>query len=83
MIQAWNDVTYQTLNSAWKNLWSDCVTDRDFDRFEIADSEVLEDILSMGKSMGLDLDRLDVQELIDNHREELTIDELFDLQNEH
>lgn len=82
MIQAWNDVTYQTLNSAWKKLWSDCVTDRDFDRFEIADSEVLEDILSMGKSMGLDIDRLDVQELIDNHREEITIDELFDLQNE-
>jgi hypothetical protein len=44
------------MNSAWRNLWPEAVTERDFE----ADS-IVEDIVSLGRSMGLDVSDGDVE----------------------
>ncbi|KAM6435888.1 tigger transposable element-derived protein 1-like [Liasis olivaceus] len=77
--KAWQDVTCWTLNSAWRKLWPECVAERDF---EGSDAEVAEEIVSMGKSMGLVVDDEDIEELVEDHEEELTMEELAELQSE-
>ena len=58
---AWQGVTKRTLNSAWRKLWPDVVLERDFEGFE----PVEEEIVSIGRSMGLEVDEADVAELVD------------------
>ena len=31
---AWNQVSYKNMNSAWRKLWPGCVPERDFEGFE-------------------------------------------------
>ena len=50
---AWTQVTYITLNSAWRKLWPDSVAERDFDWFESDDSVLIDEVMSMGKGMEL------------------------------
>ena len=64
----------RTINSAWKNLWPECVAARDFKGFE--ELPVVPDIVSLGKSMGLEVSEEDVNELVDDHMTELTMEEL-------
>lgn len=95
--QAWTNVTYRTLNSAWRKLWPECVTQRNFEGFEpaagpssaavsspvtVEEKAVVEDILSIGKSMGLQLNTVDIEELVVRHSTELTTEELFHLQEQ-
>ncbi|XP_064117728.1 tigger transposable element-derived protein 1-like [Macrobrachium nipponense] len=75
---AWQEVTRRTLNSAWKKLWPDAVSERDFEGFE--PQATVEEIVSLGKSMGLEVDEGDVNELDEEHEEELSIEELKELQ---
>ena len=61
----WNQVSYRTINSAWKKPWPECVSDRDLDGFEadsgsarhshkiVDDSTIIYDIVTIGQSMGL------------------------------
>ena len=86
--QAWEGVTRRTLNSAWKKLWPDAVAPRDFEGFDPepasepgpeTDANV-DEIVSIGKSMGLEVDEDDITELVEEHHEELTTDELKELQ---
>jgi hypothetical protein len=63
------------MNSAWRNLWPEAVTERDFEAVPI-----VEDIVSLGRSMGLDVSDGDVEELVEGHREELTTEELQELE---
>uniref|UniRef100_A0A8C5W8W6 HTH CENPB-type domain-containing protein n=1 Tax=Leptobrachium leishanense TaxID=445787 RepID=A0A8C5W8W6_9ANUR len=77
--KAWEQVTYRTLNSAWGKLWPECVAQRDMEEF---DAQVVEEIVSMGKTMGLDVDSADIEELVEDHAEELTTKELAELQSE-
>nr|XP_053647227.1 tigger transposable element-derived protein 1-like isoform X3 [Cherax quadricarinatus] len=83
--KAWQGVTSRTMNCAWRKLWPECVLKKVFGGFE-ADAynptPVVESIVSLGESMGLDVNGQDVEELVDDHREELTTDELQDLQLE-
>ena len=72
---SWQQVTKRTLNSAWRKLWPDVVLERDFEGFE----PVQEEIVSLGRSMGLEVDNADVDELIEEHTEELTTEELKEL----
>ena len=76
---AWQDVTRRTLNSAWKKLWPEAVSERDFEGFE-HEAEVIEEIVSLGKSMGLEVDEGDVNELVEEHSEELSTEQLKELQ---
>ncbi|XP_051783790.1 tigger transposable element-derived protein 1-like [Erpetoichthys calabaricus] len=77
--KAWEDVTYLTLSSAWKKLWPECVPEQDLERFDLP---VVDEIVSMGKSMGLEVDNEDIEELVLDHKEELTTEELTELQQE-
>lgn len=93
--QAWNEVSYSTMNSAWRKLWPDCVTERDFEGFQAAeatntsagiaediDDKIIKDIVTLGQSMDLEMDNEDVEELLEEHCAELTTKELVHLQNE-
>ncbi|XP_068242288.1 tigger transposable element-derived protein 1-like [Palaemon carinicauda] len=68
--QPWEGVTRRTLNSAWKKLLPEAVVLRDFESFgpEPASVPVPEDnmdeIVSIGKSMGLEVDEDDITELV-------------------
>eukprot|EP00106_Octopus_bimaculoides_P007087 XP_014774529.1 PREDICTED: mediator of DNA damage checkpoint protein 1-like [Octopus bimaculoides] len=72
---AWQGVTKKTLTSVWKKLWPEFVSEMDFVRLE-PKAAVVEEIVSLGKSMGLDVDEGDINELIEDHSKELTMEEL-------
>ena len=95
--KAWNQVSYRTMNSAWRKLWPDCVTEREFEGFEsVASSstaadveegsqesrQLIDEIVNMGQNLGLEMDSDDVEELLEDHRVELTTEELLHLQEE-
>ncbi|XP_060794322.1 tigger transposable element-derived protein 1-like [Neoarius graeffei] len=80
--KAWNNVSYRMLQSAWKKLWPASVTDRDFEGFEEETAVVLHDIVSIGKSLELEVNEEDVVELLEDHKQEPTTEELVDLQRE-
>ncbi|XP_014778247.1 tigger transposable element-derived protein 1-like [Octopus bimaculoides] len=61
---AWQGVTKRSLTSVWKKLWPEVVSETDFERLE-PEVAVVEDIISLGKSMGLDIDEGDINELIE------------------
>ena len=77
--KAWDAVTYRTMNSAWRRLWPECVTEREFEGFSVAgtstsapveeeeEPDLVDDIVSVGKSLGLEIDNDDVEELLDEH----------------
>lgn len=46
------------------------------------DDKVIEDIVSVGQSMGLETDSDDVEELLEEHCGQLTTEELVQLQHE-
>ena len=62
-------------NSAWKKLWPESVAERTFEGFE-SEVPVEEEIVSLGKSMGLVMDERDVNELVEEHSQKLTTEEL-------
>ncbi|XP_014790984.1 tigger transposable element-derived protein 1-like [Octopus bimaculoides] len=78
---AWQDVTRRTLNSAWRKLWPDCVSERDFEEFKF-ETPVVEEIASLGKSMSLEVDDEDINDLVEEYSEKLTTNELLQLQKQ-
>ena len=62
-------------------MWQEFVVARDFGSFD-RQPAVLDDIVSLGKAMGLDVDSNDVEELVEYHRSKLTTKELQDLHGE-
>ena len=80
------------MNSAWKKLWSESVPDRDLDGFEaysgsarhsqeiVDDSAIIYDIVTIRQSIGLEVDADDIEELLEDHRIELTTEEFEYLQ---
>ncbi|XP_042211880.1 tigger transposable element-derived protein 1-like, partial [Homarus americanus] len=56
---------------------------RDFEGFEELEEEaVVQEIVCLGNSMGLEMDEEDVEELVEEHRKELSIEELLELHTE-
>ena len=92
--KAWNQVSYRTMNSAWRKLWPDCVIERQFDSVagtstaadneeeSREDSQLIDEIVSMGQNLGLEINSGDVEELLNEHRDELTTEELRQLHEE-
>ena len=82
--KAWGQVSLRSLQSAWKNLWPSCVSARDFEGFipSVHDSAVVDDIVSLGRALGIEVDSDDVEELVQEHSEDLTTDELRILHEE-
>nr|KAF6463386.1 tigger transposable element derived 1 [Molossus molossus] len=80
--KAWGEVSSRTMQSAWKKLWPECPAERDSQDFEDEPMSVVEDIVTLGKAMGLEVDGEDVEDLVEDHSTELTTGELQDLQRE-
>ena len=76
---AWQGVTKRTLNSAWKKLWPKCVSNSDFSGFATEAPEVA-NMVSLGKSLDLEVDDDNINELVDEDKEEMTTEELLLLQ---
>ena len=84
-------MSYRTMNSAWRKLWPNCVTEREFEGCDSVagtstaadveedlreDSPLIDEIVRMAQNLGLEMDSGDVEELLDEHRDELTTEEL-------
>ena len=85
------------MNSAWRKLWPDCVTEREFEGFDAIvststaapvdeerqeDRQLVDDIVTVGQSLGLEMDSDDIDDLLEEHHVELTTEELLHLQAE-
>ncbi|GCC25057.1 hypothetical protein chiPu_0003462 [Chiloscyllium punctatum] len=71
------------LQSAWRKLWPDCVPERDCEGFEEETAvNVVNEIVTMGQNMGLEVDEDDVAELVEDHRQDLSTEDLVELQQE-
>ncbi|XP_066945222.1 tigger transposable element-derived protein 1-like [Macrobrachium rosenbergii] len=94
--KAWADVSKRTLRAVWRSLWSDGAPLRDFEGFDapgqlgddpeaeplpLPDPDV-EEIVSVAKSMGLEVNSDDIEELVAEHYTELTTEELQELHKE-
>ncbi|KAG7165919.1 Tigger transposable element-derived protein 1-like 191 [Homarus americanus] len=80
---AWKEVTVRCLCAAWRPLWPECVLQRDFEGFEELEEEaVVHEIVSLGNSMGLEVDDDDVEKLVEEHSKELSTEELLELHKE-
>ena len=67
------------MNSAWKKLWPECVSDRKLDGFEVDydsarhsqeivdETTIVDDIVDIGQRMGLEVDADDLEELLEDH----------------
>jgi hypothetical protein len=78
--KAWDGVTKRTLTSAWRKLWPDCVPENDVEGVaHLEEPPVVDDIVSLGKTLGLEVNEADIQELVEEHEQELINDELMDL----
>lgn len=51
--KSWQEVSIHTLQAARQNLWPSLDRDRDFKGSEPAGSSVVEDVISVGRSLGL------------------------------
>ena len=59
------------MNSACKKLWPEAIIPRDFEGFvDDPGSPTVEHIVSLGKSMGLEVNAEDVEELAEGHTEQ-------------
>lgn len=72
---AWQGVTKRTLNAAWRKLWPNVVLERGIEEKEPIEKE----IVSIGNSMGLEIDEADVIELIAEQSDELATEELKEM----
>ncbi|GBN78808.1 hypothetical protein AVEN_168226-1 [Araneus ventricosus] len=64
-----------------KKLWPESVAESTFEGFE-PEVPVEEEIVSLGRSMSLVMDERDVNELVKEHSQELTTEELQELQSQ-
>ena len=79
----WKEVSVRCLNSAWRPLWPYAVVPRDFKGFQQLEEEtVVQEIVCLGSSMGLEMNEEDMEELVEDHRKELSFEELAELYNE-
>ncbi|KAG7173783.1 hypothetical protein Hamer_G031341, partial [Homarus americanus] len=76
----WKEVTVRCLCAAWRPLWPECVLQRDFE--ELEGDAVVQEIVCLGNSMGLEVDDDDVEELVEEHSKELSTEELLELHKE-
>ncbi|GBN81253.1 hypothetical protein AVEN_64565-1 [Araneus ventricosus] len=76
----WEAVTKGTLTSAWKKLWPESVVECDFEGFEtVLVKPLINEIVSLAKIMELELNNNDIDELVEEHSQELTNKEFTEL----
>lgn len=62
------------MNSVSRKLWHECVPEHYFGGFE---EEIVEEIVSIGQRMGLEVDTDDVKGLEEDHSSEITIEHRY------
>ncbi|GBM41583.1 hypothetical protein AVEN_169181-1 [Araneus ventricosus] len=73
-------VTKRLLTSSWKKLWSENFVECDFEGFVTFSVEsVVNEIVSLAKIRGLEVDSNDIDEIVEEHNQELTTEELTEL----
>ena len=73
-------MTHRTMKSAWRKLWPDCISG--IEGYETESVDIVDDIVFIGNRIGLEVDNVDVEELVEDHSNELTTKELEQLLNE-
>lgn len=80
--QSWNEVSQKTLNGVWKKLCPFFFT-TDTQEELASDSEqiesIIKEVVNIAEQLNLEVNYDDVQELLDSHNQELTIDELLEM----
>nr|XP_006128720.1 tigger transposable element-derived protein 1-like [Pelodiscus sinensis] len=77
--KAWADVTQACMNGVWAKLWPECVND--LKGFKDIIPAIKKDILGLAKKAGFDeVEEDDVTQLLQSHGEELTNEELMQLE---
>lgn len=82
IVKSWQEVSNRTLNSAWRKLYPEAVPESKSGGLGEEPDSVVEDIVSMGKSMGLEVNDEDIEELVEEHNQDLTTEELQELHRE-
>ncbi|KAK4309429.1 hypothetical protein Pmani_018926 [Petrolisthes manimaculis] len=77
---SWQEVTESCMNGVWKNLCPQFVNN--FTGFEKVQEEVVNNLISMSEKLELDLNEDDFREFFDTHAQELTNDELRELEKQ-
>ncbi|XP_061126126.1 tigger transposable element-derived protein 1-like [Syngnathus typhle] len=83
--KAWQQVTKRMVQSSWRKLWPASTMPRFFEAFEpdpALETDVVDEIVSLGKFMGLEVDSDDVEELVEEHTLVLSNDHLQDIQQQ-
>jgi hypothetical protein len=64
--KAWDGVIKRTLTSACRKLWPKCVPENDVEGVaHLEEPPVVDDIVSLGKTLGLEVNEADIQELVE------------------
>ncbi|GBL81685.1 hypothetical protein AVEN_93468-1 [Araneus ventricosus] len=75
---AWEGVTKRTLTSAWKKLWSlSNVTLRSPRHYPV--ELMVNAIVSLAKIRGLEVDSIHIDQLVEEHSQQLTTEEVMEL----
>ncbi|GBM89475.1 hypothetical protein AVEN_187046-1 [Araneus ventricosus] len=76
---AWEGVTKRTLISPWKKLWSVSVVECDIEESQTVVEPIINEIVSLDKIRRLAVDTNAVNEIVEEHNQELTTEELMEL----
>ncbi|XP_066547533.1 tigger transposable element-derived protein 1-like [Amia ocellicauda] len=81
--EAWDEVPQQCLNGVWQNIWPAVVNDfRDFAADEVL-TNARHEIVELARTAGFDeVNEENVAELLESHREELSNEDLLELDKE-
>ena len=83
IVVAWKEVSVRCLKSAWRALWPDTVTPRNSEGFQqLQEESVVQEIVCLVSSIGLEINEEDMEELVEDHWKELSFEELAELHNE-
>ncbi|XP_022909635.2 tigger transposable element-derived protein 1-like [Onthophagus taurus] len=78
--KAWEGVNKRTLISAWKKLWPESVVECHSEKVDTLDVEPLvNEIVSLANTIGLEVNSNDIDELVEEHNQDLTTEELTEL----
>ncbi|XP_036607845.1 CENPB DNA-binding domain-containing protein 1 [Trichosurus vulpecula] len=80
--EAWDELEPSLMNSVWKKIWPECVHVHDVSQIETI-TQIQQDIVALANDMGFEeLVEADVGQLLQSHDEDLSNEELTQLEQE-
>ncbi|XP_051830692.1 tigger transposable element-derived protein 1-like [Antechinus flavipes] len=80
--EAWDELEPSLMNSVWKKIWPECVHVHDVSQIENI-TQIQQDILALASDIGFaELVEADVDQLLQSHAEDLSNEELMQLEQE-